>query len=199
MDGRVAVKKWKTNSSGQDLLLEGGRPVEIKPERVKVNKEDNAANKDCYCAVWEEGEQESDGSESSDERHDDPSGDEADNVDDIDEAGTDSGSSESSSEENGLDFNRGFSSATLKPGPSQRELQHAKGLERATNEKEKEKAESLRVRASWGLLQGESIRVLDYKEDQEMWAKSARSGGKSVETRGHSSRYVRTSQVDYRN
>ena len=172
VDGGVAVKKWKTNSSGQDLLLEGGRPVEIKLEKIKIKKEEHAANKDCYYAVLQEDEQESDGSEPSDEHHDDSSGDEADSDDEVD-----SGSSESSSEENDLDFNRVFSSATLEPGPSQRELQRAKELARATNEKEEEKADSLRVRASWGLLQGESVRVLDYKVDQEAWAKSAQPDG----------------------
>ena len=148
VDGGVAIQKWKTNSSGQDLLLEGGKPVEIKPEKVKIKKEEHVANKNCYYAALGEDEHESDGG-SSDECHDDSSGDEADSDQEEDGMDANSGSSDSSSEENDLDFNQDFSSATLEPGPSQRELQHAEELARAAAKRGEEKAESARVKASW--------------------------------------------------
>ena len=53
MDGGVAIKMWKTNSSGQDLLLEGGKPVEIKPEKDKIKKEEHVADNNCYNPLRE--------------------------------------------------------------------------------------------------------------------------------------------------
>jgi hypothetical protein len=114
-----------------------------------------------------DGEEEGDGSESdsSEEHHDDSSGDGA-NTDSSSDGGN------SSSGEDDVDFNRNFNSATLEPGPSQRELQHAEEATKATNEKEKQKVESARVKDIWGLQEGEEIRILDYKGEQEVWATS---------------------------
>ena len=80
MGGGIAVKQWKTGDSTDhhDLLLEGGKPVEIQLEKIKKKEAENLANKNCYYAGLREDEQESDGG-SSDEHHDDSSGDEADN------------------------------------------------------------------------------------------------------------------------
>ena len=165
------------HSYHHDLFLEGGKPVEVKPEKVKKKEAEKLANKNCYYACLREDEQESDGG-SSDEHHDDSSGDEADSDDEGEEEEVDAnGGGDSSSEENDIDFNRDFNNSTLEPGPSQRELQHAEELARAATKREEEKAESVRVKASWGLLQREGIRVLDYKGEQEVWAKSAGADG----------------------
>jgi len=180
VDGGIAVKQWKTDDSTDhhDLLLEGGKPVEIQLEKIKKKEAENLASKNCYYAALREDEQESDGG-SSDEHQDDSSGDESDNDEEEEEEEEvdANGGGDSSSEENDIDFNRDFNNSTLEPGPSQRELQHAEELARAATKREEEKAESVRVKASWGLLQGERIRVLDYKGGQEVWAKSAGADG----------------------
>ena len=70
VDGGIAVKQWETDDSTDhhDLLLEGGKPVEIKLEKIKKTEAENLANKNCYYAGLREDERESDGG-SSDEHH----------------------------------------------------------------------------------------------------------------------------------
>ena len=50
VDGGVAVKKWQTNNSGQDLLLVGGKPTEI-VEKVHVKREEHIADRNCYLLL----------------------------------------------------------------------------------------------------------------------------------------------------
>ena len=146
IDNGIAVKRWKIDDSTDhhDLLLEGGKPVEVKDEEVKAKKSKIPEDANGYYAVLRDGEEEGDGSESdsSEEHHDDSSGDGA-NTDSSSDGGN------SSSEEEDVDFNRNFNSATLEPGPSQRELQHAEEATKAAAEKEKQKVESARVKDSW--------------------------------------------------
>ena len=168
-----------------DLLLEGGKPVEVKDEEVKAKKSKIPEDANGYYAVLRDGEEKGDGSESdsSEEHHDDSSGDGA-NTNSSSDGGN------SSSEGDDVDFNRNFNSATLEPGPSQRELQHAEEATKAAAEKEKQKVDSARMKDSWGLQEGEKIRILDYKGEQEVWATSAQPDGSLVQVELQDGQFV---------